>query len=277
VGAEWTAVVGDAWGNPLSELKRTGATWTKARDYLWLDGRLLAQVEYEGTARTYYAHLDHLGTPRALTNQAGELIWSTFQRPYGEVGEKTVSDPLSGKTVVTNLRLPGQYDERLLASVGLQGPYYNWNRWYLPGVGRYLELDPLAMNGDLNGFGAPDWYIYALGNPLTYTDPNGENPGVGAALGAPICGPPCMVIGALAGLGAAVILGKIGSDAIRECAGPKKSGPCSCTCYRQGGDKNTSTSSSIGQQSSPAECARTCIGMGYPGSRCGSKDVTWQN
>jgi hypothetical protein len=26
--------------------------------------------------------------------------------------------------VVTNLRLPGQYDERLLASVGLQGPYY---------------------------------------------------------------------------------------------------------------------------------------------------------
>jgi len=48
---------------------------------------------------------------------------------------------------VTNLRLPGQYDERLLGSMGLQGPYYNWNRWYLPGVGRYLELDPLALTG----------------------------------------------------------------------------------------------------------------------------------
>jgi len=60
-------------------------------------------------------------------------------RPCGEIGEKTVTDPLSGQVVVTNLRLPGQYDERLLGSLGLQGPYYNWNRWYLPGVGRYLE------------------------------------------------------------------------------------------------------------------------------------------
>jgi hypothetical protein len=52
--------------------------------------------------------------------------------------------------MVTNLRLPGQY-ERLLRSLGLQGPYYNWNRWYLPGVGGgYLELDPLALRGQFN-------------------------------------------------------------------------------------------------------------------------------
>jgi len=76
--------------------------------------------------------------------------------------------------VVTNLRLPGQYDERLLASVGLQGPYYNWNRWYLPGVGRYLELDPVALGGGLNGgFYTADWYTYGNGNPLYYTDPEG--------------------------------------------------------------------------------------------------------
>ncbi len=39
-----------------------------------------------------------------------------------------MSDPLSARTVVTNLRLPGQYDERLFQQVGinLQGPYYNW-------------------------------------------------------------------------------------------------------------------------------------------------------
>jgi RHS repeat-associated protein len=70
---------------------------------------------------------------------------------------------------VTNLRLPGQYDERLFWSVGLQGPYYNWNRWYLPGVGRYLELDPIALGEGFNGFGSP-WYNYALSNPLRWTD-----------------------------------------------------------------------------------------------------------
>jgi RHS repeat-associated protein len=171
VNGQWTHMVSDWSGNPLSELLLTGSTWTKVRDYVWLEGRLLAQVEYDGSAAyTYYAHLDHLGTPRALTNQAGELVWSTFQRPHGEVGEKTVTDPLSGRTVATNLRLPGQYDERLLGSLGLQGPYYNWNRWYLPGVGRYLELDPVALKGDFNGESGPDWYSYGEDNPLIVTD-----------------------------------------------------------------------------------------------------------
>ncbi len=74
---------------------------------------------------------------------------------------------------MTNLRLPGQYDERLLGSLGLQGPYYNRNRWYLPGVGRYLELDPLALTAAFNGPFSPDWYGYALGNPLRWIDPQG--------------------------------------------------------------------------------------------------------
>jgi RHS repeat-associated protein len=83
-------------------------------------------------------------------------------------------DPLTGRTVVTNLRLPGQYDERLLWSLGLQGPYYNWNRWYLPGMGRYLKLDPIALGGGFNGEWGPDWYNYGPGNPLSNIDPTGE-------------------------------------------------------------------------------------------------------
>jgi len=76
---------------------------------------------------------------------------------------------------VTNLRLPGQYDERLFGSLGLQGPYYNWNRWYLPGVGRYLEPDPIALAGGFNGEFGPEWYGYAAGNPLRYTDFDGRD------------------------------------------------------------------------------------------------------
>jgi RHS repeat-associated protein len=171
VNGQWTQVVSDQAGNPLSELLLAGTSWTKVRDYVWLDGRLLAQVEYDGGAGyAYYAHLDHLGTPRALTSQGGQLVWSTFQRPYGEVGEKTAADSVTGKTIVTNLRLPGQYDERLLGSLGLQGPYYNWNRWYLPGVGRYMESDPWALDGKFNTPSGVDWYGYALENPLRYTD-----------------------------------------------------------------------------------------------------------
>lgn len=114
------------------------------------------------------------GMPRALTSPSGAVVWkASVARPYGDISETTTPDPETGKTVVTNLRLPGQYDERLLGSLGLQGPYYNWNRWYLPSVGRYLELDPIAKAGGFNGFYGPNWYGYAEGNPLRYGDPRG--------------------------------------------------------------------------------------------------------
>ncbi len=176
VSGQWTYIISDASGNPLSELSLVSGAWVKVRDYVWLDGRPLSQIEYPTTTTTYiyYLHLDHIGLVRAMTNEAGQIIWNTFPRPYGDIAEKTMTDPLSGRVVVTNLRLPGQYDERLLGSVGLQGPYYNWNRWYLPGVGRYLELDPIALRGGLNGEYDPDWYNYASENPLSNVDPNGR-------------------------------------------------------------------------------------------------------
>jgi hypothetical protein len=37
-------------------------------------------------------------------------------------------------------------------------------------AGRYLELDPIALDGGFNGSAGPDWYGYAEGNPLSRTD-----------------------------------------------------------------------------------------------------------
>jgi RHS repeat-associated protein len=175
---EWTYYVHGPGGELLSEVRKTGdiaRPWAPVRDYVWLDGRVVAQVEYDDTSswRTYAVHVDHLGTPRKLSSPEQAVVWSGALAPYGEVTETTAADAVTGRTVVTNLRLPGQYDERLLGSLGLQGPYYNWNRWYLPGIGRYLELDPIALAGGQNGIYSLDWYNYALGNPLTYTDPEG--------------------------------------------------------------------------------------------------------
>jgi RHS repeat-associated protein len=163
-------------GETIGEYVPTGVTtapWRTIREYVWLDGRPIAQEEHPTTTEryTYAVHVDHIGLPRALTNAAGQTVWRATARPYGDIDETVTLD--AGRTVVTNLRLPGQYDERLLASVGLQGPYYNWNRWYLPSVGRYLELDPIAKAGGFNGFFGPNWYGYAEGNPLRWTDSDG--------------------------------------------------------------------------------------------------------
>jgi RHS repeat-associated protein len=172
----WTVTTVLPDGSPLSEQVWRGTNWETTRQYVWLDGRPLAQLD---AGLPSYLHVDHIGLPRAMTGTDGQVVWAAEARPYGDVVETVTG-------VATNLRLPGQYDERLLGSLGLQGPYYNWNRWYLPGVGRYLELDPIALQGGLNGEYGPDWYSYAQGNPLIRLDPTGRSPilvGVGVGIG----------------------------------------------------------------------------------------------
>ena len=59
------------------------------------------------------------------------------------------------------LRFPGQYFDR---ETNLA---YNMARDYDPGIGRYVESDPIGLEGGLNT------YAYGIGSPLAYSDPKG--------------------------------------------------------------------------------------------------------
>jgi RHS repeat-associated protein len=80
---------------------------------------------------------------------------------YEPFGKASVS-PAS--TVENNLRFPGQYYDR---ETGL---HYNYFRDYEPGTGRYVEADPIGIEGGLNVYG------YANQSPLTFADPLGLAP-----------------------------------------------------------------------------------------------------
>ena len=102
----------------------------------------------------YYYHLDHLGTPRELTNEQGKIVWKAQYKTYGNVALKNVEE------VENNLRFQGQYfDEET-------GLHYNRHRYYDPSVGQFTTQDPIGLLGGVNN------YQYAP-NPTGWVDPSG--------------------------------------------------------------------------------------------------------
>lgn len=107
------------------------------------------------TTELYYVHTDHLGTPQVMTDKNQEVVWERSQTPFGETVEDT-------GTLEQPLRFPGQYQDRET------GFSYNYYRDYDPGLGRYVQSDPIGLGGGLNTYG------YVSQNPLKYIDPTGE-------------------------------------------------------------------------------------------------------
>ena len=176
-------------------IEETEADGTPIKQYIWLGSTPVAQIEHSSSAVTYI-HTDHLTTPRAGTDAAGQLVWLWESDAFGE--ETPQNDPDGdGSETVVNLRFPGQYyDEE-------SGLYYNYFRDYDPSTGRYMQSDPIGLAGGINT------YLYANANPLSFTDPTGENPATGAmwggnigtAIGTPLGGPVGAAIGRAIGSG----------------------------------------------------------------------------
>lgn len=132
-----------------------GEYGTTNRDYIWLGDMPVAVVDTVGTASTVnYVHADGLNTPRAVTDSSGTTIWQWgFQgNPFGEV------QPTSSTAYTLNLRFAGQYFD------AEHNAAYNVNRDYQPATGRYIQSDPLGLDGGIST------YLYASGSPLDSTD-----------------------------------------------------------------------------------------------------------
>jgi len=104
----------------------------------------------------YFYHNDHLGTPVMMTDVGGMAVWSIRYNAFG-VAEVDVSS-----SVVNSLRFPGQYNDIEISM------YYNFHRFYIAKLGRYLEADPIGIQGGTNHL-----YSYIKDNPINYEDHSG--------------------------------------------------------------------------------------------------------
>ena len=128
---------------------------TRQADYIYLGDQAVASVASSGNV--YFFHNDRLGTPQAATDGNQALMWQASYQPFGVTS--------TGVGLITqDLRLPGQEFDNVTSL------NHNGFREYLPGLGRYLQSDPLSLLGGLNN------YTYAHSNPINAFDPLGAEP-----------------------------------------------------------------------------------------------------
>ncbi len=125
-----------------------GTPGTLLNRYVYGSGRddVLIQITGGGT-KTYY-HQNHQGSVIATTNSSGAVLNRYTYGPFGE------SAALTGTT-------HGYTGQRYDAETGL---YYYKMRQYSPKLGRFLQPDPIGMEGGMN------IYAYVGNSPLLATD-----------------------------------------------------------------------------------------------------------
>lgn len=156
----------DESGHLLGEYDASGALF---QETVWMGDIPIAALWPDGSGgvTVTYIHTDHLNTPREITRTTDHVVlWRWRSDPFGtDMSEEDVD----GDSVDLRyyLRFPGQFFD---FSSGL---HYNYFRDYDPMTGRYVESDPIGLDGGTNT------YAYSLSSPIRFQDPQGLACGTG--------------------------------------------------------------------------------------------------
>ena len=127
-----------------------------------------------GTERTYYYHLDHLGSTTLITNKSGEVVQRVEYLPTGEtfIEQQNTSwvspHKFNGRSALRDAFRAKRGKKELDEETGL---YYYGARYYDPRLSMWFGTDP--MQGKYPGVST---YAYCMGNPVMFIDPYGEEP-----------------------------------------------------------------------------------------------------
>jgi len=174
----------DLGGQVLTDFLDNQSTWSWTRDYFYRDGTMLASAM--PTVLQHYT-VDHLGSPRLITDDLTRQIAAQTFLPFGEELQATFANGASIKKFTGHERD---------SDIGLTGTNldYMHARYYSATWGRFLSVDPTWESADATTPQAWNRYAYVLDNPTRLTDPDGKCPWcVGAGVG--------LVVGVIAGAG----------------------------------------------------------------------------
>jgi len=159
-GIRWPSSEGDF---RIAAAGSFGPAKREARDYgvqefVPSSHRLIGQSGGANPAVSlYFYHLDHLGTPRVITDVNENVVSKHKYLPFGE----EMSPPLSSNTH----KFTGHERDK---ETGLD---YMLARYYGNSLGRFMSPDPLP--GHVHLPQTLNRYIYAGNNPIVFIDPDG--------------------------------------------------------------------------------------------------------
>lgn len=162
VNGDTQITVYDEAGQWIGNYSESGQAQQQA---IWLDGFPVALISQAsaGVPELVYVEPDHLGTPRVVIDPARDVAiweWSSKSEVFGN--QRPASDPdRDGVEFAFGLRFPGQQ------ATDASGLLYNYQRDLDPSSGRYLQSDPIGLNGGIST------YTYVGANPLGGIDPLG--------------------------------------------------------------------------------------------------------
>jgi RHS repeat-associated protein len=188
-GQSWTWTVRDLDNKVLREftsvepngqpgLPTSSRQW--AKDYVWRDGLLLVSVTPTtpgaNTTLTEHFHLDHLGTPRLVSNDAGFRIGIHAYYPFG--AELNLAP---NETPAELMKFTGH--ERDLLASNPNTPDYMHARYEMGTMGRFLSIDPeLNVKSAIHKPQKWNRYAYVVNSPILYLDPTGRQEAAGFAM-----------------------------------------------------------------------------------------------
>jgi RHS repeat-associated protein len=160
------------FGPWLADLPGPGTT-TK---YYWAGSALVARRDNRGL---HFYHQDHLGSTRMLTTGQGRVIARYSYQPFGAPLKHT-------GPAATDIQFTGQWHDDNTGLIHMGA------REYDPVRARFISADTITPDESTQ---AANRYIYAYGNPLSWTDPTGHQPDDPPLTRGPIEFPPVNVTG----------------------------------------------------------------------------------
>src|SRR4051812_44475801 len=121
-------------------------------------------------------HLDHLGTPRLITSDSGQMVSYHDYYPFGDEHSPVRQETLGGFDREEPTKFTG-HERDYAGGMGAEDGHavdYMHARYYSATAGRFVSPDPIL--GDLDVPQSWNRYVYALNNPLFYVDPFGLEP-----------------------------------------------------------------------------------------------------